>query len=108
MSKLASYMGFARKSKNLVTGTDTCIKHMEKGKVKLLIIAGDTSDNTMKKLIGKAEKNEVRYRIYRTGDILSKMTGTCGKIAFAVIDEHFADIIVKEIDSDKPIEKEVF
>ena len=108
MSKLASYMGFARKSKNLVTGTDTCIKHMEKGRVKLLIIAGDTSDNTMKKLIGKAEKNEVRYRIYRTSDILSKMTGTCGKIAFAVIDEHFADIIVKEIDSDKSIEKEVF
>ena len=79
MSKLASYMGFARKSKNLVTGTDTCIKHMEKGRVKLLIIAGDTSDNTMKKLIGKAEKNE-----------------------------HYEDIIVKEIDSDKSIEKEVF
>ena len=47
-SKLESYLGFARKSGNLISGAGTCEINMAKGKVKLLIIAEDTAENSKK------------------------------------------------------------
>lgn len=108
MSKVRSYIGFARKSRNLVMGTDVAIRYIEKNKVKLLIIAEDTSENTVKKLVNKAESNKVEYRIYKSSDELSEMAGTGGRTVFAITDDHFAKIIKKEIDMDRSIEKEVF
>ena len=48
-SKIESYLGFATRSRNLITGSNTCLFAMNKKKVKLLILASDISENTMKK-----------------------------------------------------------
>ena len=68
-SKLESYMGFAAKSRNMVTGYNTCMLMMKKRQIKLLVIASDLSDNTKKKMLALAEAGKVRYRIY--GDVES-------------------------------------
>lgn len=99
MSKLKSYIGFARKSGNLVTGTATVIYTMEKKKVKLLIISEDASENTKKKLIKIAEKNNIKYVIYENGQELSDGAGQGYKTSFAVLDDNFAKVILNEIDS---------
>ena len=41
--KVISYLGFAKKSGNLLTGVNTCSFAMAKGKVKLMILAEDIS-----------------------------------------------------------------
>ena len=45
-SKVLSYMGFAKKSGNLVSGVNTCSFNMARGKVKLAILAEDISENS--------------------------------------------------------------
>ena len=71
-SKLHSYMGFAKKSRNLIMGYNTCLFAMNKKKVKLLIIAEDTSEKA----------------------------GTGGRSIFGITDQNFAQVILKEIDKD--------
>lgn len=99
-SKLASYMGFARKSRNLLMGFNTCVLAMGKNKIKLLIIAEDISENTGKKIEKEAKKHQVTYRVYGTTDELSEMAGTGGRSIFGITDDNFANVICKEIDED--------
>ncbi|MGN0711966.1 MAG: L7Ae/L30e/S12e/Gadd45 family ribosomal protein [Anaerovoracaceae bacterium] len=98
-SKIESYLGFATRSRNLITGSNTCLFAMNKKKIKLLILAGDISENTMKKLRNAAEEGNTVYRVYSTCDELSRICGTSGKGVFGITDQNFADVILKEIDS---------
>lgn len=106
-SKLMSYLGFAKKSGNLVTGTNTCSFTMKKRKVKLLLIAEDVSQNTLKKILGEAKSSETPYRIYGISDDLSHAVGTSGRSVFGVTDDNFAKVIIDEIDAGQKSEKEV-
>ena len=47
-NKVFSYMGFAAKARKLVTGYNTCDYMMEKRKIRLLILAEDLSENSVK------------------------------------------------------------
>lgn len=99
-SKLHSYMGFAKKSGNLVTGFNTCVFEMSKKRIKLLIIAKDISENSGKKIEKEAKKHQVNYRIYGETDVLSQMAGTSGRSIFGITDDNFANVILKEIDGE--------
>lgn len=94
-SKLHSYMGFAKKSRNLLMGYNTCVFAMNKGKVKLLIVAEDISENTGKKIEKEAKKHQVPYVVYGKSDDLSQMAGTGGRSIFGITDQNFADVISK-------------
>ena len=107
-TKLHSYLGFAKRSGNLVTGYNTCLHSMKRGKLKLLILTKDTSENTIKKIINECEKSKVPYRIYGESDELSQITGTESRGIFGIVDENFSNIIAKEIDETRSQEKEGF
>ena len=81
---------------------------MEKKKVKLVILANDLAENSIKKMISLAGRYRVPYRIFGTMEDLSHMTGTVGKGIFAITDTNFAEVILKEIDDMQSSEKEVF
>ncbi|MBR5229938.1 MAG: ribosomal L7Ae/L30e/S12e/Gadd45 family protein [Firmicutes bacterium] len=106
--KMLSYMGFAAKARKIVNGYNTCIFTMEKGRVRLLIIAEDLAENSKKKMTQAAERLGVKYRIYGDADEMSHMTGTEGKGIFGITDENFADVISKEIDNIQLLDREVF
>lgn len=99
-SKLESYLGFAAKSRKLVSGTSTCSYNMQRGKVRLLIIAGDIAENSMKKLTAEAKNLGVTYRVYGDSDTLSHVIGQSGRSAVAVLDDNFAECILKEMDNE--------
>lgn len=101
-SKAHSLLGFAARARKIVSGADTCSINMKKGSAKLLIIAGDAADNTKDKLASEATRYGIPCKIYGESDELSRATGKSGRTAFAVIDDHFAQCILTEI------EKEVF
>lgn len=96
--KIYSYLGFAAKSRNLITGYNTCSMMMEKKRVKLLILCEDLTENTVKKMLQQCGRNHTEYRIFGESDVLSHATGNRGKGIFGVTDRHFAEIICKEID----------
>lgn len=96
--KIESYLGFAARSKNLVTGTDTCRRQMEKGTLKLLIIAEDLSDNTKEKVIRIAIKTKTPYREFGTKQWLSKVVGEEESGVFGISGDHFHQVILKELD----------
>lgn len=98
MKKINSYMGFARKSGNLVMGSGTCRTYLPKKKIKLLIITEDTAQNSKEKLIKAAQKYNVTYRIYGDSEELSHIVGNPGRTVFGILDKNFAEVILGEID----------
>ncbi|WP_027398310.1 L7Ae/L30e/S12e/Gadd45 family ribosomal protein [Anaerovorax odorimutans] len=98
--KIDSYLGFAKKSGNLVTGYNTCIFAINKRKVKLLILTQDLSNNTIKKMINLAKNKNVIYRIYGKSQELSNITGSNERGIFGITDTKFAEVILKEIDKE--------
>lgn len=98
--KIDSYLGFAKKSRNLLTGFHTCMDGMKRGKVKLLILTEDLSENTAKKIIKAAEDKHVLLRVYGKGEELSKVTGSQDRGIFGITDSNFADVILRELDGD--------
>ena len=54
MDKTLNYLGIARRSSNLVCGTDTVIKTLQANKLYLIVLANDASIQTKDKIIKKA------------------------------------------------------
>ena len=96
-SKVLSLLGFAKKSGNLVSGVNTCTFAIGKGRAKLVILAEDISAGSEKKIMKEIRKKGVPYIKYGTIDELSQITGTSGRSVFAVLDEGFAQSIMKII-----------
>lgn len=97
--KIDSYLGFAKKSRNLITGYNTCVYGLQKRKVRLLIAADDLADNTKRKFQNLTEAAGVPFRIYGTVEELSATTGEADKGIYGVTDAQFAAVIQKEIDA---------
>jgi ribosomal protein L7Ae-like RNA K-turn-binding protein len=96
--KIESYLGFAARSGNLVAGTDTCRKRMEKGAIKMVLLAEDLSKNTRDKVIRTAIKTHTPYREFGTKQWLSKITGEEESGVFGITDDHFYQVILKELE----------
>ena len=103
--KVISYLGFAKKSGNLLTGVNTCSFAMAKGKVKLMILAEDISENSRKKIMKEIRKIQaniwsltVNHIEYGNSEELSHAVGASGRNVFAICDKGFAEAITKEIE----------
>ncbi|MBQ1407970.1 MAG: ribosomal L7Ae/L30e/S12e/Gadd45 family protein [Eubacterium sp.] len=96
--KLSAYLGFAAKAGKLMNGYNTCLSLIDKRKVRLLIVAEDSSDNTKEKMQRKSRAGKTEFRIFGTSEELSRITGKTESTVFAVTDEGFAKVIRNEID----------
>lgn len=106
-NKLSGYLGFAAKARNLQTGYNTCLSLIEKRRVRLLIVAEDSSANTVKKMSQKCKSKRTDVRVFGTKEELSRITGRGENSVFAITDENFAKVIRQEIDRIQS-EREVF
>ena len=97
-NQVLTYMGFARKSGNLVAGTGTCIATMKKRSVRLMIIAEDISENNEKKIMKEIRKAGVPYIKYGESEEMSHAVGMSARSTFAILDEGFAETITKAIE----------
>ena len=96
--KVISYLGFAKKSGNLLTGVNTCSFAMAKGKVKLMVLAEDISENSRKKIMKEIRKYGVNHIEYGNSEELSHAVGASGRNVFAICDKGFAEAITQEIE----------
>lgn len=100
---IESYLGFARRTGNVISGTQSCINQISHHRVKLILVASDASQNTMEKFRQICERNNVNFEIFSTMDELSRMTGMPGRGVFGITDSGFAETIMKEIQNEKII-----
>lgn len=96
--KIHSYLGFSKRSRSLISGYNSCTHGMERGKIRLLILTEDLTENTRQKFKKLAATQEVPLRIYGTKEELSKMTGENNRGVFGVTDKNLAAAILEEID----------
>lgn len=96
--KLISALGLARKAGKLASG-DTALKFAVKsGKVNLILMAEDVSDNSKKELINLAKLYNIALSVSLTKQELGRAIGKAERAAVAVVDKNFATMIKKQLD----------
>ena len=94
--KIISYLGLAKRAGKLRSGANTCAFEMSKGRVKLMILASDISENGRKKILKEIRKYGVPYIEPGTLDEISRAVGEEGRSVFAICDKGFAEAVLKE------------
>jgi len=98
-NKVLSYLGFARKSGNLIIGQGTCQSAMNRCEIRALVLCEDLAENTKKKLIRLAECTGTEYRVFGHSDDLGQAAGARGSAVFGIKDENFSKTIINAIDN---------
>lgn len=99
--RILSSLGLCSKAGKLIFGVPMIIEAMQKGKnVYLVLEAGDTSDNTHKKITDKCSFYGIeKIRLEADGGALSSAVGKSSSLAaIAITDEGFYKMIKKYFD----------
>lgn len=101
-SKLASYLGLARRAGKVLSGYKTCAGTIGRGNIKLIILAEDTSQNTKDKFTALCERRRgARLKFTVRRKQLSAMNRTTGRGIFGITDVNFAEAMIKEIENEQ-------
>jgi ribosomal protein L7Ae-like RNA K-turn-binding protein len=95
MQKFLSMLGFAMKSGKIITGDDTCEMFMKKGKIKLLIVAADASENTKDKFRSKTTQYNVQLIEVSTKEELSQAIGKFNRAVIGITDRKFTNSLIQ-------------
>ncbi|MBQ8292170.1 MAG: ribosomal L7Ae/L30e/S12e/Gadd45 family protein [Bacilli bacterium] len=96
--KSLNYLGIAKRSGNILCGTDMVVKSLSGGKIKLILLASDASANTKDKIIKKAYFYEIPVMETFTSSDLSKAVGKDHIMVMALIDEGLTKAFLKEVE----------
>ncbi|NLD50119.1 MAG: 50S ribosomal protein L7ae [Clostridiaceae bacterium] len=97
--RIYSFIGLARKANRLLSGEDTCERAIKAGKVELIIIAEDASENTRKRFIDACNYRNVNIRIYGRKEYLGRFTGKNVRSVIAILEKNFSKRLIEMIDS---------
>ncbi|AOT68236.1 L7Ae/L30e/S12e/Gadd45 family ribosomal protein [Geosporobacter ferrireducens] len=99
-NKFLSLLGLAQRSGNLITGEDTCEIYIKKGKVKLIIVAHDASENTKKKFHDLCVYRNIKIITYGDRDEMSHAIGKSNRAVYGIKDMAFSETLIKLITED--------
>ena len=94
--KIHSYLGFARRSRALVSGYNSCVHEIQRGKVYLILLTKDLKQGTKDSFEELAARKKIPLCYYGTMEVLAEMTGIEGRGVFALTDKNLARAIEKE------------
>ena len=95
--KALSLIGLAMKAGRCKGGEMMTESEVKSGRARLVIIASDASDNTKKKFRDMCKFYKVPICIYGDKDTLGHAMGKEFRASLAILDEGFADGILKEL-----------
>ena len=102
-NKVYGLIGIAAKAGKVTSGGNTCEIPIIKGKAKLVIIAGDSADNTKKRFHKIAVDNGVPVRVFGSCENLGKFCGKDRRSVLTVNDNGFALKLMALIDDSSRI-----
>jgi len=98
-NKTYSFIGLAMKAGALLSGEDACERAIKSGKVHLIIVAGDASQNTKKKFNDMCIYRHVDIRVFGQKEFLGRYTGKDIRAVIAVMEKGFAKRLTEMLDS---------
>lgn len=93
MDKTLANLGLARRSGNIVTGTDIVVEGLRNNKIQLIFLASDSAINTSKKITDKAKTYNVDVIQKYTSVELSHALGKLNCHVVGIIDRGFAKLL---------------
>lgn len=96
-NKIYGLLGISAKAGDLVSGTDVTIETIEKKKAKLVIVAKDCSEKTIKNMKFICEKNNAPIYIFGNIEGISKSIGKNNRGVVCVKNVNLAEEIKKII-----------
>lgn len=99
-NKALSLIGLAQKAGRVASGEFMVEKEVRAGRAYLVIVAGDSSDNTKKKFRNMCEFYKIPICFYGDKNTLGNAIGREFRASLAILDEGFADGIQKQLDAD--------
>ncbi len=97
VNKVYGLLGIASKAGKVISGTDIILEKMTRKKVKLVIIAEDASEKTIKNMKYYCNKENVEVIVYGNISENSKAIGKNNRATIGIIDQNLADAIKKLI-----------
>lgn len=92
--QLAKYLGLCRRAGKAACGTEAVRTAARQGKAKLVLLAGDASDNTDKRINNLCAYYQVPLaRLSQSCIRLGEMVGMGGTAALAICDDSFAGCV---------------
>lgn len=85
-----SLLGLANRARKVISGEELTIKEIRSGKAKLVLLAGDASANTEKKVTDKCAYYKVPLLKVENRELLGKAIGKEARVVAAVLDTGFA------------------
>lgn len=98
MQKGLNLLGLIRRAGKMTLGTDLTIKALQKGQIKLILVAHDASSSTYDKLDKKAFFYQVKVLNNYSTEELSKAIGMPSIKVVGITDEGFAKAFQVEIE----------
>ena len=102
-TKICGLIGIATKAGKIVAGTDACIEEMQKGKVKLVLVAEDASERTKKTFEEEAKKYQIAIYTILSIEELSKAMGKVNKAVIGIKDISFSKKMISIINGGEVI-----
>ncbi len=94
-NKIYGLLGLTAKAGKISFGTDSCLEMIEKKKVKLIIVAEDSSERTINNFKEKCSENNIDFYIFGKKDDLSKSIGKHNKTVIGIKDKNLAGAVKK-------------
>ncbi|GAF63673.1 50S ribosomal protein L7AE-like protein [Bacillus sp. TS-2] len=96
--KWLSLLGLAARARQIVTGEELVIKEVRAGKVKLVLLSQDASENTKKKLLDKCRHYQVQVRLVGNRATLGQAIGKAERVVIGIKEDGFAKKMTAFID----------
>lgn len=97
-NKVYGLLGLSMRAGKLVFGTESCIDMINKKKIKIIILAEDSSNRTIENFKRICSVNNIPVYIFGNKELLSKSIGKSNKTVIGVKDKNLADAIKKILD----------
>ena len=94
-NKIYGLLGLTSKAGKLAFGTDSCLEMISKHKVKLIIVAEDSSERTINNFREKCKQNDIDFYVFGKKEDLSKSIGKVNKTVIGIKDKNLAGAIIK-------------
>lgn len=93
MSRFYSYLGLATRAGQVVSGEHAVESAVRRGKVKLLLIAEDASENTHRKFNSLALNHNVKAIVFGEKATMGQAMGKSQRAIVGITDRNFANVI---------------
>ena len=88
-------LGLTAKAGKIVFGTEACEEAIAKKKVKLVVVAEDSSQRTIQNFEAKCKEYEIDFYLFGKKEELSKAIGKTNKTVIGIKDKNLAGAIQK-------------